>query len=55
MKSNRVSGNKNYISIKLPKRSVPYSATAVKTFFFFSNFCKTKKNVQISVSLLSEY
>ena len=33
MKSNRVNGNKNYIFIRLPKRSVAYSATAVETVF----------------------
>ena len=40
---------------RLPKMLVAYSATAVKAIFFFFaiflNFCKTKKNVQISISL----
>ena len=33
MRSNRVSDNKNCIFIKLPKRSVAYSAIVVKTVF----------------------
>ena len=37
---------------RLPKLSVTYSATTVKVVFaIFLNFCKTKKNVQISISL----
>ena len=38
---------------RIPKISVAYSATAVKTFFFvlFEIFVKTKKNIQISISL----
>ena len=35
---------------KLLKLLVAYSANAVKTFFF-QFFCKTKKNVQIIISL----
>ena len=37
---------------RLPKISMAYSVTTVKTIFVvFLNFCKTKKNVQISISL----
>ena len=40
---------------RLPKISVAYSATALKTIFvIFLNFCKTKKNVQISISLFCQ-
>ena len=35
---------------RLPKISVAYSVTAVKTIFaYFQKNCKTKKNVQISI------
>ena len=41
-----------------PKMLVAYSATAVKANFFFLlfflNFCKTKKNVQTSISLFCQ-
>ena len=40
---------------RLPKISVAYSATAVKVVFaIFMNFCKTNKNVQISISLFCQ-
>ena len=40
---------------RLPKISVAYSANAVKAVFaIFLNFCKTKKNVQISISLFCQ-
>ena len=41
--------------LRLPKISVAYSATTVKTVFVvLLNFCKTKKNVQISMSLFCQ-
>ena len=44
--------SKSIYLFRLPKISVAYSTTAVKAIFvIFLNFCKTKKNVQISISL----
>ena len=41
--------------LRLPKISVAYSTTVVKAVFaIFLNFCKTKKNVKISISLFSQ-
>ena len=40
---------------RLPKISMAYSATTVKTIFIvFLIFLKTKKNVQISISLFCQ-
>ena len=45
MRSNRVSDNKNCIFIRLPKRSISYLATTVKTVFssFSKIFVKQRK------------
>ena len=47
--------SKSIYLFMLPKISVAYSATAVKIVFtIFLNFCKIKKNVQISISFFCQ-
>ena len=41
--------------LRFPKISLSYSTIAVKTVFVvLLNFCKTKKNVQMSISLFCQ-
>ena len=41
--------------LRFPKISVAYSATVVKIIFVvLLNFCKTKKNVKINISLFCQ-